>query len=137
MICFERRYNRIANTYIFICTRQIIIVHCWRTNEFGQSFLPSSSRKFVQTYNTKIEEDGKSLKRFKNLSFLKSGCKLTQVYVFRSRSAKTNSQQRSHSSSVLGPFRVNPRYSKHGIRDIAPGKIQAKEKKRKKDPSRN
>lgn len=111
---------------------KIIIVHCWRTNEFGQSFLPSSSSKFVQTHNTKIEEDGKSLKRFKNLSFLKSGCKLTQVYVFRSRSAKTNSQQRSHSSSVLGPFRVNPRYSKHGIPGYCPSKNPTKREKEKK-----
>lgn len=57
---------------------KIIIVHCWRTNEFGQSFLPSSSSKFVQTYNTKIEEDGKSLKRFKNLKsfFLKIGMQI-------------------------------------------------------------
>lgn len=57
---------------------KIIIVHCWRTNEFGQSFLPSSSSKFVQTYNMKIEEDGKSLKRFKNLKsfFLKIGMQI-------------------------------------------------------------
>lgn len=57
---------------------KIIIVHCWRTNEFGQSFLPSSSSKFVQTHNTKIEEDGKSLKRFKNLKsfFLKIGMQI-------------------------------------------------------------
>lgn len=67
-----------------------------------------------------------------NLSFLKSGCKLTQVYVFRSRSAKTNSQQRSHSSSVLGPFRVNPRYSKHGIPGYCPSKNPTKREKEKK-----
>lgn len=113
---------------------KIIIVHCWRTNEFGQSFLPSSSSKFVQTHNTKIEEDGKSLKRFKNLKsfFLKIGMQINPS--LRVSFPIRENQFATALAFLLRPWAVSSKSALHETRNTGycPSKNPSKREKEKK-----